>query len=85
MAFTGKLLVIQRSDLNHWAKSKSIDDIGLSDIGNYADSTRHDYLHADIVMFIDYGGVTRILKNRWGNKGMVVNNNIPLTSKKKQH
>jgi len=66
---TEQVLILGRDDVRH--KVTDINSIGLNDV-RY--SSKPCLIHS-VVLFIDDDGQTKVLKNRYGNEGMVVDNN----------
>ena len=65
---TGDLLVLTREDLITISENKKINDINSFDIKG----TFQPFASASLVIFVDDNGSTRILKNRYGKIGDVV-------------
>ena len=64
-----KVAVYTRANLFHSCKDTPIEQIAFI---HFKDSALN-VQHSSIVLFIENDGRTKLVKNRWGNSGVVVN------------
>ena len=64
-----EILILSREDMSDNENSK---DITLIDFTDFKISTKH-FKENGIISFIDNNGQTKILKNRYGDNGHVIN------------
>tara|TARA_R110000868_G_scaffold5274_3_gene32454 strand:+ start:104 stop:445 length:342 start_codon:yes stop_codon:yes gene_type:complete len=59
--------IFRRGDLIYSARNKPMSDVVYTDLAGSNDN----YVNNSVVMFIDNNGQTKILKNRYGDGGVV--------------
>lgn len=64
----GKILVLRRNNLIVPSQNKPYEDVEYTDIARSFEPVTQ----ASVVMFIDEFGNTKLLKNRYGNGGIVI-------------
>ena len=66
---TARCIILRRDDLIKSSEDKPFIDIKYDDFRNepFDDKFRIN----EIILFIDNNGQTKLLKNRWGNQGVV--------------
>ena len=68
---TEEILILDREDLVEKAKSKKVSDINAYDIKG----TIKPFCNNGFVLFVDDDGSTKLLKNRYGKTGKVIEKN----------
>jgi len=72
IGFVTDALILKRRDLRENCKLKHFDDIDMHDF-----KSRQRMFHVNnLILFIDDGLQTKLIKNRYGYEGIVVNTSV---------